>query len=121
MNVLLVQSDPQLASLWAGHLAEEGVSAAMARGQREAVRLLQTQGFAAVVLDLDLEEGCALAVADLIAYRWPSLPILFVTGRAMFADGSIFAVSANARAYLQRDVAPSDLTTLVMYFGGYWA
>jgi len=46
--------------------------------------------FDVIVLDLALEEGSALAVADFASYRHPDARVIFVTNASFFSDGSIF-------------------------------
>jgi DNA-binding NtrC family response regulator len=98
-------------------MTRQGLEVRVAHTQAQAATALDTQEFEVIVLDLILEEGSALAIADLASYRYPDTKLIFVTDTAMFSDGSIFAHCANACAFLQSDVPPEDLTAVVEYHG----
>ncbi len=51
------------------------------------------------MLDLMLDEGSALAVADFAAFRQPWAKVMFLTDSAVFSDGSIFTHCQNACGY----------------------
>jgi CheY-like chemotaxis protein len=115
MKVLIVEWKPELGRLWARHLERVGATVDIAMTEVEAIDMLRETAFDAVVLDLTLPEGSALAVADFAAYRRPNARIVFVTNTTFFSDGSIFALSTNARAFLQSDMPPEDLAAIVQY------
>ena len=117
MNVLIVESDPTLGSVWQNHMLRQGLDARLVHSQSEAASALSGGKFDVIVLNIVLEEGSALAVADLASYRQPDIQIIFVTGTSFFSDGSIFSLNANARAFLQSDTPPEDLTAMVEHFG----
>ena len=94
MQVLIVESQPELGSLWQRHLQRQGLSVDLVIGQSPAIQALQKTDFDIIVLDLVLENGSALAVADFASYRRPNARVLFVTNTTFFSDGSIFAHSA---------------------------
>jgi len=64
-----------------------------------------------------LENGSALAVADYANYRQPDARVIFVTNTSFFSDGSIFAHSANARAFVPSGTPPEDLAAMVEHYG----
>jgi DNA-binding NtrC family response regulator len=117
MDVLIVESDSDLAWLWQRHLERQGCTVTRARGQAEAVTVLQTRQVHVIVLDLVLEEGSALAVADFASYRRPEARVVFVTNTSFFSDGSIFQHAANACAFLQSGTKPEDLAAVVEHYG----
>jgi len=117
MKVLIVESDPDLGRLWKRHMQRQGIAARLEAGQCGAIGALQTQAFDIIVLDLILKQGSTLAVADFASYRHPKTQIIFVTNTTFFSDGSIFALNANARAFLQTDTPPDDLTAMVEHYG----
>lgn len=89
----------------------------LARSQSEAILALQSGRFEVIVLDLILENGSALAVADFASYRSPETRVVFVTDTSFFSDGSIFAHSANACAYVRSSTPPEDLAAIVEHYG----
>lgn len=117
MKVLIVEADPDLGDIWARHLRRQGSDVRQAHTQEAAILELQSHNFDVIVLDLVLGEGSALAVADFASYRTPDTQVIFVTDTTFFSDGSIFAHSANACAYVQSDTAPEDLAAIVEHYG----
>lgn len=117
MQVLIVESRPELARTWQSHLAGEGrcVSVA-ATGEAAASRIL-SERFDVIIIDLVLAEGSAFAVADYAQYRWPDTSLIFVTDTAFFSDGSIFSLMPSARAFVACDTPPADLAAMVDHYG----
>ena len=116
-NTLIVESDPNLGELWARHLRRQGGTVCLAQTQSEAILALQVESFDIIVLDLILADGSALAVADFASFRSPDTRVIFVTDTTFFSDGSIFAHSANACAYVQTNTLPEDLAAIVEHYG----
>ena len=117
MKVLIVESDPDLGTLWKRHMERMDMDVRLEGGQAKAIGALQTQVFDIIVLNLVLAQGSALAVADFASYRHPDSQIVFVTSTSFFSDGSIFAHSANARAMVQTDTPAEDLANIVAHYG----
>lgn len=116
MDILIVESDPNLGELWQRHMLRQDMNARLVPDQNGAIKALQTRRFDVLVLDLVLRQGSALAVADYAGFRHPDTQIVFVTNTSFFSDGSIFAFNANARAFLQSDMPPEDLTAMVAHY-----
>lgn len=114
---MIVQSCLPLAQLWQGHLQRSGARVWLAASEDEAFDLLAAERFNVIILDLVLQEGSALAVADMAQFRQPEARVIFVTNTRFFSDGSIFNLCANACAYLPSTTPPDDLTTLVQHYG----
>lgn len=117
MNVLIVESRNELADLWRRHLERLGAGVWIAHDQDSATTLLHEVAFGIIVLDLVLDAGSALAVADFASYRQPETRVIFVTNTSFFSDGSIFRHCANACAYLPSATPPSDLAAMVEHYG----
>lgn len=118
MRVLIVESQEELGGLWARHLARQGAEVTVVSGQEPAIAALREVPFDIIVLDLVLQEGSALAVSDFASYRRPDARVIFVTNTSFFSDGSIFAHSPNACAYVQSATPPEDLAAMVEHFAG---
>ena len=116
MNVLIVESKPELGSLWQRHLERQGAKVTLVHSQEAAIVALYGTDFEIIVLDLVLDRGSALAVADFASYRRPDARVIFVTNTSFFSDGSIFAHSPNACAYVQSATPPEDLAALVEHY-----
>lgn len=115
MNVLIVNSDPDLGQIWADHLRRLGLDVDLARSQDDAVDELLKRPYAVIVLNLLLAEGSALAVSDFVSYRHPDARVIFVTNSSYFSDGSIFNHATNARAIMPQNTRPEDLAAVIDY------
>lgn len=116
MNVLIVESRPELGALWQRHLERQGMAATLVAGQTEAVSYLSEHDTDIIVMDLVLEDGSALAVADFASYRRPAARVIFVTDTTFFSDGSIFRHASNACAFVQAGTPPEDLAAMVEHY-----
>lgn len=116
-RVLIVESVPELATVWQRHLARQGMSVTSVGGQETAIAHLSENETDIIILDLVIEEGSALAISDYANYRQPDARVIFVTNTSFFSDGSIFAHSANARAFVQSNTPPEDLAAMVAHYG----
>ncbi|MFT7597077.1 MAG: DNA-binding NtrC family response regulator [Paracoccaceae bacterium] len=116
MNVLIVESKPELGLLWRRHLERLGADVTLVHSQEAAILALYGTDFEIIVLDLVLDQGSALAVADFASYRRPEARVIFVTNTSFFSDGSIFAHSPNACAYVQSETPPEDLAAMVEHY-----
>ncbi|MGJ8626033.1 MAG: response regulator transcription factor [Sulfitobacter sp.] len=117
MKVLIVESEADLALLWQRHIERQGMQVSHVKTQEAAIAFLADQTIDIIILDLVLEEGSALAVADYANYRQPEARVIFVTNTSFFSDGSIFAHSANARAFLPSTTPADDLAAMVAHYG----
>lgn len=117
-RVLIVGADDDLGHCWALHLQREGLRAVRVASNEAAADALRHDRYDAIVLDLGLPDEGAIALADFALYRQPEARVIFVTGGHAYADGSIFALSGNASAYLNADVPPEDLAAIVGYHAG---
>lgn len=116
MNVLIVESRPELGRIWHRHLERQGWDVTLAGSAQDAVAALQRGRFEVIVLDLVLPDGSALAVADVASYRHPQARVIFVTNTGFFSDGSIFNLAPNACAYLPSATPPEDLAAMVEHY-----
>lgn len=117
MNVLIVESRDTLGQVWARALSREGAQVQLASNQAEAASWLQARPFDVIVLDVVLDEGSALAVADYASYRQPEAKVVFVTDTSFFSDGTIFNYCVNAAACVSSGTNPEDIAALVEHHG----
>lgn len=116
-RVLIVESVSELATLWRSHLVRQGMNVTDATDQDSAIQHLSQHDTDIIILDLVINDGSALAIADYANYRQPNARVIFVTNTSFFSDGSIFAHSANARAFVQSNTPPEDLAAMVEHYG----
>lgn len=117
MKILIVESESGLANIWKRHLERMGMSVSCACCQSDAIAHLSAHAADIIILDLVLEEGSALAVADYASYRLPHARVIFVTNTSFFSDGSIFSFAPNACAFVQSATPPEDIAALVEHYG----
>lgn len=118
MRVLIVQSNSALALIWARHLQRLGAEVEAVETAEAALKTLQLRVCDVIVLDLMLRDGSALTVAEFADFNMPRTNVVFVTDTTFFSDGSIFAHSANARAFIETRTPPKDLAEIVHHYGG---
>ena len=117
MVVLIVASNPELTRIWARHLERQGNEVTVVHSQNDAANYLRQAPADVIVLDLNLEKGSAIAIADYASYRWPDARVVFVTNSTFFSDGSIFNHIPNAAAMVPEKTSPHDLAAIVEYHG----
>lgn len=117
MRVLLVEETPELGGLWRNHLKLLGMDTTLVSGGDEALKEMRSLQPDIIVANLDLPEAGAISVADYAAYRYPETRVIFVTSSTFFSDGSIFAMSPNACAFLSAHTPPEDLAAVIEFHG----
>ena len=98
-------------------MQRDGAETMTAATEAEAIRSLRFWRFDALVLDMELTNGNAVAVADFARYRSPNMPVIAVTARSFFSDQEIFEMLPNARSVLREPVRPDDLAAVVEHNG----
>ena len=116
MRIIIVQSNYDLVQVWTRHVERLGASVRHVQTGQAALALLEVEHFGAIVLDLVLFEGSALTVADFAQFSQPAANVVFVTDTTFFSDGSIFALCANARAFVETATPPDDLAAIVHHY-----
>ncbi len=115
MRVLIAQHNADLGRLWAGFLEREGIEITLVTSQGEALAKLRAQDFEALVLEMVLPDGGAIAIADFAAYRMPDVPVITVNSSSFFSDGSIFQLLPNVQSVMQAPVEGEDLVAMVSH------
>lgn len=117
MRILIVENNPDLGFIWSRFLERQGLTVTLATSQREAIELMRFGEFDALVLELVLDDGGAIAISDYAIYRFPDIPIITVTSGSFFSDGSIFEVMPNVRGLMRKPFRPDDLAALLEHCG----
>ncbi len=115
MRVLIAQHNMELGQLWAGFLEREGVDTTLATSQKEALRLLRLHSYDALVLEMVMPDGGAIAIADFAAYRMPDVPVITVNSSSFFSDGSIFQLMPNVQSVMQAPVEGEHLAAVISH------
>lgn len=117
MRVLIVENEHDLAEIWRKHLERLGMTVSSACCQDDAIAHLSEQETDVIIMNIVLEHGSALSVADYANYRLPNTRIIFVTNTTFFSDGSIFRFAPNACAFVQCATPPDDIAAMVEHYG----
>lgn len=115
MDILIVESNADLAAVWSAHLRRLGAVVLHVADHEAAVLALEAHRFDLVLMNVNLRGEGALAVADFAAFRWPDLPVLFVSATSFFSDGSIFRFLPNACGLINATTPPDDIAALVEF------
>lgn len=115
MRVLIAQQNLELGKIWAGFLEREGIKTTLVTSQEDALTQLRAHAFDALVLEMVLPDGGAIAIADFAAYRMPDVPVITVNSTSFFSDGSIFQLMPNVHTVLQAPVEGKDLAAMVSH------
>ncbi|SEV88450.1 Response regulator receiver domain-containing protein [Aliiroseovarius sediminilitoris] len=117
MRVLIVETNPELAKLWASHLLRQGIEVECAHDPDGVTHLLDHQSFDVVVLNATFAGGNSIAIADYVAFRLPTARVVFVTASTFFSDGSIFNHITNVHACVSADIPSEDLANVIAFHG----
>ena len=118
MDILIVESNAQLASVWGRHLRRQGAVVLDVADHEAALVALEAHPFDLVLMNISLQGEGALVVADFAAYRRPGTPVLLVSATSFFSDGSILRLLPNACGMISADTAPDDLTAMIEFHAG---
>ena len=113
MRILIVEHNEKLGQLWSRFLEQRGLTVELATSQKAAIANMRFNEFDALVLELVLPDGGAIAISDYATYRFPDIPIITVTSGSFFSDGSIFQLMPNARGLMRTPFQPDDLAALL--------
>ena len=118
MRVLIVESRQDLAAVWQRHLERLGLQVLQAQTGDQATAIIGevSEDLDVILIDLDLTVGSPIGVADYARMRRPLTNVIFVSDTTFFSDGSLFALSSNARAHLKTGTAPEDLAAIVEHY-----
>ncbi|MEE9454522.1 MAG: response regulator [Paracoccaceae bacterium] len=116
MRILLVQHNKGLSEMWSLFLRKQGLEVVQAFTQSEAVEQLMFDSFDALILDIVLPDGGAIAISDYATYRQPDVPIIAVTSSSFFSDGSIFELMPNAKSLMRTPLRPDDLVAVLEHY-----
>lgn len=98
MVVLIDANSPGLARIWSRHLERAETTWAVVHSQADAVNYRLIRSIDVILLDLGLENGSAIAIADCASDRWPRARVMLVSKSTFFSGGSIFNHIPNAAA-----------------------
>jgi DNA-binding response OmpR family regulator len=109
-RVLIVEDEPHIRELVALHLGLEGLQVVQASAGDEAIRLVETQAYDLVVLDLMLPKVDGMAVCRAIRRNLANadVPILMLTARREESD-KVLGLESGADDYLTKPFGVREL------------
>lgn len=113
MRILIVEHNEDLGRIWARFLERQGFRVDLATCQTDAITRMRFKEYDALVLEIVLPDGGAIAISDYATYRFPDIPIITVTSGSFFSDGSIFDLMPNARGIMRTPFRVDDLAALI--------
>ena len=115
MKTLIVEDDTTLGLVWQEVLTGAGHEATVVERAEDARKLVLTQSFDAVVVDLVLGEESGLSVAAMAGYCNPDCCVVVVTGSCLFARGELFGMAPNITTVLRKPVSIFELLAVVEF------
>lgn len=112
MRVLVVEDDERLRDLWVLAIEGAGASAEAVSSATSARKLLLTEAFDLVLLDLNLGQESGLSVSTLAGYVNPDCRIVVVTGSQLFPNGELFSMDPSIVTVLRKPVDLRELTAV---------
>jgi two-component system C4-dicarboxylate transport response regulator DctD len=108
MRVTMIEDDESVGAGLAAILEFEGITTDWVRLGADAVSRIAAKFPDAVILDLGLPDLDGMQVYELIAARWPDLPVLFSTGHG---DQNLLTKTPTGKkvGYLQKPYESDEL------------
>jgi len=75
MRILIVENNADLGFIWARFLERQGLIVTLATSQKEAIEFMRFGEFDALVLELILEDGGAIAISDYAQFLFGRLDL----------------------------------------------
>ncbi|HTB94903.1 MAG TPA: response regulator transcription factor [Candidatus Sulfotelmatobacter sp.] len=101
MHILIVEDEPEMASLLTRGLEEESYQVSVARDGRAALELSAAEAFDVILLDVMLPQMDGLEVARQLRRREEETPVLMLTARDALGD-IVNGLDAGADDYLTK-------------------
>jgi DNA-binding NtrC family response regulator len=116
LNVLIVESNRSVTDLWRYQLALSGANIWAESDYDTATKVIEREHLDVLILDTDINEVGALALADLVGFRQPEAQIIFVTPSQGEDSSALFALYPNARCCVPINTRPSDLAVMAEHY-----
>lgn len=110
--ILLVDDEPQLRKVFARRLRQEGYQVTEAADGAEAFELLNTAAFNLIITDLRMPKVDGVKLARLVRAKWPTLPIILLSGGHLPEEASDVMLRGNAH-FIQKPLKPDSLIETV--------
>ncbi|MDV3458291.1 response regulator transcription factor [Sphingomonas sp. HF-S4] len=108
MRLLVVEDNAELVAMLRRLLEQSGFAMDHAGGVEDALLMLRTGDYAAIVLDLGLPDDSGLSVVRELRARGDGTPVIALTARGAVTD-RVAGLAAGADDYLTKPFAPEEL------------
>lgn len=110
-KILLVEDDKSIVTNLTEYLSKEGYEIKSASGQKDAMRLVETEKFDLVLLDISLSDGNGFSVCKAIKSDY-NIPVIFLTASGdEYSTVTGFEVGADD--YIAKPFRPRELVTRI--------
>jgi len=118
-RLLIVDDEPEVGALLADILRREASRIDIAASGQEALRLLATRQYEAILTDLRMPEMDGPELYRQIEQRWPqrARQVIFITGDALSPTVQTFLASTG-QPYLEKPFVPADIREVVREIAG---
>lgn len=110
-RILLVEDDKSIVTNLTEYLTKEGYTVKSISGQKDAMRLVETEKFDLVLLDISLSDGNGFSVCKAIKSDY-NIPVIFLTASGdEYSTVTGFEVGADD--YIAKPFRPRELVTRI--------
>ena len=110
-RILLVEDDKSIVTNLTEYLTKEGYTVKSASGQKDAMRLVETEKFDLMLLDISLSDGNGFSVCKAIKSDY-NIPVIFLTASGdEYSTVTGFEVGADD--YIAKPFRPRELVTRI--------
>jgi len=113
MKILLLEDDDPLRAIWTSTITTAGHAVVDVADTKEAMAYLLSAQFDMAILDLMVGEANSLALTHYIAYAFPKMPVLVVTGSGLFPRGGVSDIAPGVDWLMRKPLNLGDLMAMV--------
>ena len=111
-KVLLVDDEEEFVETLAERMRNRGMEVATSNSGGEALKLVETEPYDVVVLDLQMPGMDGIEVLERIKQRQPDIQVVLLTGHASVAKG-VEAIKHGALEFLEKPIDLSKLSEVI--------
>ena len=111
-KVLLVDDEEEFVETLAERMRSRGMEVATSHSGGEALKLVETEPYDVVVLDLQMPGMDGIEVLERIKQRQPDIQVVLLTGHASVAKG-VEAIKHGALEFLEKPIDLSKLSEVI--------
>ncbi|MGE5255588.1 MAG: response regulator [Hyphomicrobiales bacterium] len=113
-KVLIVDDDKAFLQILAERMQNRGMEVTTAESAAAALRLLETESFDAVLLDLMMPEMGGIEALQIMRRKQPEIQVIFLTGHPSVSKG-VEAMKLGAMDFIPKPVDMAELTEKIKH------